>query len=414
MVNLPGLPNELTYYYPAWQADPGVDYQLDSVQTLLVRGGSRFYDQATGRPYNPADPAFGPGGYTLTAPDGSRDVIGGGGVVEHIDADGGVLHVSDSGIAADNGDTLRLVRDTQGRLLAAQAPDGQTINYVYNAQGELSSVVHSSLGTLYRYGYDPVEQTLDVALLGDVTGTSYSNAQATGLTDYFGSPSEFDGQPISQSMPAGGQHDYALTVSDAEISGTNAGTVILRVVVQKGFGFFVPATPDLVGLEPLSRYVDGKRTVALFEIAHGGTYLLRIRGASASDTGQYSLRVDVVGDVNLDGRVDGIDSQLLDNRVGTNFSVPGYTSAADLDANYSIDVADRQLLAHNYGFVADSSAPTFPDYFAAASGTVWTPGTGDGSSTSSDDGSSQTSDASPTSEPGLQPRQTSSAGGANP
>src|SRR5262249_19882968 len=98
LVHLPGLPKELTYYYPAWQADPGVSYRLDSVKTLLARGGKNFYDQATGRPYNPAAPFFGPTGYTLTAPDNSQDLIGANGIAEHITADGHVLHISDSGI----------------------------------------------------------------------------------------------------------------------------------------------------------------------------------------------------------------------------------------------------------------------------------------------------------------------------
>ncbi len=184
-----------------------------------------------------------------------------------------MLHVSDSGITADNGDTLRLVRDAQGRLLAAQAPDGQTINYVYDASGELSSVVHSSLGTLYRYGYDALTQSLDVAVQGDSTGTAFVNSQATGLAAYLGSPSQFDGTTKNRAMPAGGEQDYAFSISDAEIRGTNAGTVIVRVVLQQGFGSFVAATPELVGLEPLSRYADGSAPVALFEIAEGGTYL---------------------------------------------------------------------------------------------------------------------------------------------
>ena len=33
----------------AWQSDAGITYHLDSVKTLLVRGGGSYYDQATGR-----------------------------------------------------------------------------------------------------------------------------------------------------------------------------------------------------------------------------------------------------------------------------------------------------------------------------------------------------------------------------
>ena len=59
------------------------------MSTLLVRGGDRFYDQATGQPYHPASAAFDGPDYTLIAPDGSRDLIDTQrGVVEHVAADG--------------------------------------------------------------------------------------------------------------------------------------------------------------------------------------------------------------------------------------------------------------------------------------------------------------------------------------
>src|SRR5207302_1310411 len=100
-VTVPGLPPEVKYYRPAWQADTGVVYQLASVQTLLVQGGDLFYDQATGQPYNPANPAFDGAGadYTLTAPDGSRDLIDTvRGVIEHDTPTGQRLYIGDSGI----------------------------------------------------------------------------------------------------------------------------------------------------------------------------------------------------------------------------------------------------------------------------------------------------------------------------
>src|SRR5262249_57171400 len=53
-VELPGV----VYYRPAWQADPGVGYSLASVDALLTKAGARYYDQASGQPYNPASPFF--------------------------------------------------------------------------------------------------------------------------------------------------------------------------------------------------------------------------------------------------------------------------------------------------------------------------------------------------------------------
>ena len=44
-----------------------IDEALDSVDALLVKAGSRFSEQGTGRPYNPEDQYFAGVDYTLTA-----------------------------------------------------------------------------------------------------------------------------------------------------------------------------------------------------------------------------------------------------------------------------------------------------------------------------------------------------------
>src|SRR5262249_48252823 len=161
LVNVPGLPPEVQYFEPAWQADDGVTYHLDSVATLLVRGGDFFYDQATGQPYNPANPAFAGADYTLTAPDGSRDLIDAvRGVIEHDTPAGQRLFIGDSGISAATGETLRFVHDAPGRLSAVHAPDGQEIEYIYDDAGRLSQVIHRTAGTLARYGYRADDPTL--------------------------------------------------------------------------------------------------------------------------------------------------------------------------------------------------------------------------------------------------------------
>ncbi len=380
-VNLPGQPSELTYYYPAWRADAGVSYQLASDRTLLVRGGNDYYDQATGRAYNPSDPFFGPTGYTLTAPDGSQALIGANGIAETITATGHVLHVSDSGITAADGETIRFVKDAEGRIAAIQAPNGETVNYVYDAAGQLAEVVSSTRGVLDRYGYDATLGTLSVASRPAGVSAAYlpgQPPQLVPLTGDFGDALQFDGHPITQTMPRGGEQDYSFSLSDAEVHSTNTGSVIVRVVIARDASLFVAATPDVVGLEPLARYVDGNRTVALFQVTTGGTYLLRVLGATKTDHGGYTVSVDVAGDINADGKVDGSDSALLATAFGSLSGDANYSFAADLDASGAIDSADRQLLAYNYGFTADSAAPVFPAYFARSNGTVWTPTSGGG------------------------------------
>ena len=52
----------VTYYSPAWVADTGVGYTLESTDVLLSKGGDRYYDLKTAAPYNPdsADSAYTP------------------------------------------------------------------------------------------------------------------------------------------------------------------------------------------------------------------------------------------------------------------------------------------------------------------------------------------------------------------
>ncbi len=380
-VNLPNQPSELTYYYPAWQADSGVVYTLDSAKTLLIRGGNSFYDQATGRPYNPADAFYGPANYTLTAPDSSKLLIGARGVFESISADGHALYITDSGIMAADGSTLRLSYDALGRMSAAQAPSGETIDYTYDAAGHLALVSSSTRGVLYRYGYDAGSGTLSVALRTAGTSQAFlpgQPPQVIPLAADLGDAKQFDAQPTSGTIAAGGEQDYALSLSDAEVRSTNSGTVILSVDIARQASQFIAATPNIPGLIPLTRYVDNDRTVALFEATHGGTYLIRVQGATPADQGAYTLGVSVAGDVNGDGLVNGVDSQLLAAAFGSLAEDGNYNFAADLDANGAVNVADRHLLASNYGFTGDSSNPAFPSYFAAPTGAVWTSSTSGG------------------------------------
>src|SRR5262249_49970884 len=148
-----------------------------------------------------------------------------------------------------------------------------------------------------------------------------------------------------------------------EVNSTADGGVILRVVVERNASLFVAGTPKIYGLEPLSRYVDGNRTVALFRADRAGTYLLEVRGATANDRGAYRLRLDVAGDANTDGVINGADSVILAAAFGTLGTDKLYNFAADLDANGAVNQSDRLLLIANYGF-ADGGAPAvFPNYF---------------------------------------------------
>src|SRR6185503_8181894 len=131
---IPGL----AYYLPAWEAEAGVGWTLDSRLAHLQRAGDRFYDIATGLPYNPEELSGSDAQFVLTAPDGTQyGVSFGTGTSEVRFTDGVRWRVSDAGIAASNGDAVEFRTDDAGRIARVTLPDGREIAYNYDAAGDL-------------------------------------------------------------------------------------------------------------------------------------------------------------------------------------------------------------------------------------------------------------------------------------
>ena len=91
----------------------------------------------------------------------------------------------------------------------------------------------------------------------------------------------------------------------------------------------------------------------LFLVDRDGLFQLDVAGATAASSGRYSLTVSVVGDVNGDLKVDGLDAQLLSTAFGKVAGQPGFLAAADSDRDGVITTADVQNLASNLGFAAN-------------------------------------------------------------
>ena len=111
---------------------------------------------------------------------------------------------------------------------------------------------------------------------------------------------DFGGQPVTASLARAQVHRYTFSFDTAQIGSTAGDTLLLRVAVERASSVFMAATPRIAGLEPVARYVDRDRTVALYVIDRANTYVLEIRGATDRDRGGYRLHLDVAGDVNLD------------------------------------------------------------------------------------------------------------------
>ena len=141
------------YYTPAWVADAGVSYKLQSVDAKLIAVGGKFYELASGVAYDPAHSLNGTE-YTLTAIDGTQYLLDTKqGLVGQIAPNGTKLIFNDSGIISSTGEGVEFIKNAAGQITQITAPDSSQLVYKYNAQGDLVSVSNSGTGEIKQYGY---------------------------------------------------------------------------------------------------------------------------------------------------------------------------------------------------------------------------------------------------------------------
>ncbi len=355
----------LTFYRPVWEADPGVEYTLQSVPAMLVKAGGRFHDYETGQPYNPQSPFFEGPDYTLVARDAARyeiDTLRG--VVAQITPSGERLLYSDSGITASTGEAIQFVYDAEGRISRAIGSDGTTIVYLYDAAGDLESVRNLAAGQHTIYGYDVTEaHLLTAAVNSDGTGEAilYRGVpQTAAIAAHLAGVVHFTGTSESGSLNAGATDRYTFAMRDSEIASVSTNEVLLQVWIGAASGGFVPAAPAIDGLEPLSTHVAADQSMGIFSVSRAGLYQVLVAGSDGTMTGSYELRLRVAGDINADGLVDGVDSALLAAAQSTVVGDPGYLAEADLDASGAIDIRDTLILIANYGFIANRAPAVGP------------------------------------------------------
>jgi YD repeat-containing protein len=244
---LPGL----TVYRPAFEADPGVEYHLDSVETLMTRGRDGYYDFTSARPYNPASGQLEGPQYTLTAPDGSvYHLSTAQGIEEHILPSGVRFYYSDSGITSSTGESIQFTSDAAGRITSIEGPTGTRVVYSYDEAGNLSYVRNLASTLSNRYGYsiqDPHLLTLATAPPNQFGPTldagnviQYAATPSTlPLTADLGGTGQFASQPYNGTLTAGETDRFTFTLRASEIESTKADTVLVGVEVREesGSGF---------------------------------------------------------------------------------------------------------------------------------------------------------------------------------
>ena len=351
----------VTWYTPAFTADPGVNWQLNSASAVLIRGGNGFYDAQTAVPYNPASGLFAGPQYTLTGPDGTvYQINAASGVQEEILPGGQQLYYSGSGISSSSGGAIRFVRDASGRITSIEAPDGSRVVYSYDTAGNLVSAHNAATGASSRYGYDANDihlltlATAPASATGSGVAVSYgSTVEVVPLTADLGGTSQFVANSDSNNLVAGATDTYTFLLTAAEMGSTASGTVLVSVWINAASGSSLqPAVPVIAGVSPLVQRTGSGTSFGLFALDRAGLERLEIMAASGGTSGGYSLQIMIAGDANLDGNVNGADGTLLAKLIGITAGQPGYTAAADGNDDGLIDAADVQLVAANYGFQA--------------------------------------------------------------
>jgi Dockerin type I domain len=233
---------------------------------------------------------------------------------------------------------VEFIKDGAGRISQITAPDSSQLVYEYNSQGDLVSLSNSGSGKIEKYGYTDRHQlqvlTSNIGSPGEVIGNT---GTSTPIVQNLGGLSGWNnGRSIAPATQIGTQL-YTFDLRNSELKSTPNGTLLLSV---EGTG-----TSQINGIDPV--LTNGNYRI--FAVDKAGIDLLRITNSNLSVT-SYDLRV--IGDVNRDGKVDGVDAALVTAAFGTRTGDTRYDRTFDLDRNGSIDSTDLQLLGGNYGFTA--------------------------------------------------------------
>lgn len=331
----------LTYYTPAWVADAGVNYTLHSADAMLSKQGERFFDLASARPYNPASGAFEGADYTLIAADGTRyDLSATEGLQRQQTTSGVSLFYSDSGIVSSTGESISFVKDAEGRLTQITATDGTILSYGYQ-QGNLVSARNLAAGTTQRFGYQDNRLVLMTAKPGEpgqAIQYGAGAAQVLPIIEDLGSAAQFTGKTTTGGLNAGEIERYTFSLRPDELQSTATGTVLIGVSLQNS-----TSLPEIGGFAPVTTQIDANGAFALYAINRTGLHLIE-----SAVNGQGGLNLSVAGDINTDGFVNGVDSQLMMNAIGGSYDL-----RYDLNRDGAINATDIQILGSNFGFTAN-------------------------------------------------------------
>jgi YD repeat-containing protein len=108
-----------------------------------------------------------------------------GTITEQVTPAGQHLFISDTGIEAANGDTLRFLTDAQGRINSVTGPQGQSAAYRYDSAGDLAGAQASGTDE-QQHGYSPTTPHLLALAAQGSAGELFQGATALPVTANLG------------------------------------------------------------------------------------------------------------------------------------------------------------------------------------------------------------------------------------
>ena len=361
-------PNELTdeasgvqTFTPAWTADDGVTWSLESFSNApLRRSGIQYFVVGTGLPYSPtiASDESNSAAFTLVSPTGQRHEL----TEETPDSfllsriassdSSNSLRVTGSGIVASDGSRLTIVRDGEGQISELVGPNSQHVVYRYDDEGQMNAAIDAVSGQRTFYSYDELGR-LNVVAPSAAEGTYFAYiedgtpSKQTPIVAHIGGTRALFSAPISGNTAGGNSDRYAFTITEGELRSSPTGGITIGVEVTSTD--FNPAAPTLSSIPTGYRFTETGRSISLFTINRAGTHTFNVSGGD----GNYVAAIYLGGDIDRDGRVNGFDNAALTAALGSNRGDSNYNANADVDRNGSVNAVDRNGLSAVFGFVAN-------------------------------------------------------------
>ncbi|HET7792710.1 MAG TPA: PKD domain-containing protein [Rhizobacter sp.] len=291
--------------------------------SILAQGGN-IYNADTGDYWNPTD-------FRFTDAQGVRHTLREGvGVVSKTDRYGNTITYGPGGAQHSATLGLQLVRDAQGRITRATDPSGRSLNYAYNAAGELASVTDRASQVTY-FQYDTATHQPGT---GDAGSVNSAHLLAS-ITD-----------PSGQVVLRQQFDEYGRLVAKADGNGVSATQTFdeannqQRVVDRRGN----PTTYTFDAAGNVTRIVD----------ARGGTFDL-----SYDANGNELTRRDPLGNVTTK-TYNAVSGKVLteSDPLGRVTTTAYPTTGRDSERQNPVSVTDPMGRVTSFGYLAGDS--TFP------------------------------------------------------